>query len=81
MVLVVVGVPRQARCLLLVKRKRLIVSLLGVGVASKGGTVSSYSDEQQLDVHYHCLRQGEAMVTITIPVGVYADVVFAWKKV
>ena len=55
--------------------------MLGAGVASKGGTVSSYSDEQQLDVHYHCLRQGEAMVTITIPVGVYADVVFAWKKV
>ena len=55
--------------------------MLGAGVASKGGTVSSYSDEQQLDVHYHCLRQGEAMITITIPVGVYADVVFAWKKV
>ena len=54
---------------------------MGAGVASKGGTVSSYSDEQQLDVHYHCLRQGEAMITITIPVGVYADVVFAWKKV
>ena len=31
-------------------------------MASKGGTGSSYSDEQQLDVHYHCLRQGEAML-------------------
>ena len=59
----------------------VLLLLLGAGVASKGGTVSSYSDEQQLDVHYHCLRQGEAMITITIPVGVYADVVFAWKKV
>jgi hypothetical protein len=52
------------------------------GTASKGGTVASYSTtESQLDVHYHCLRPGEATVTITIPVGVYSDVVFSWTKV
>lgn len=52
------------------------------GTASKGGTIASYSQsDAQLDVHYHCLRQGEATVTVTIPVGVYADVVFSWRKV
>jgi hypothetical protein len=50
-------------------------------VASKGGTITSYGDDQQLDVSYHCLRPGSAVVTVTIPVGVYADVTFSWTKV
>ena len=49
-------------------------------MASKGGTVTSYGDDQQLDVTYHCLRPGKAVVTVTVPIGVYEPVVFSWTK-
>eukprot|EP01052_Picozoa_sp_SAG31_P002629 SAG31_NODE_94_length_26208_cov_6.281091_19_plen_407_part_00 len=55
------------------------------GIASKGGTIASYGDgtsgQQQLDVKFNCLKQGIALVTITIPLQVYEDVVFTMTKV
>ena len=50
------------------------------GPAASGGIVSYDSAEAQLDVQYHCLREGRATVTVTIPVGIYRDIVFAWTK-
>jgi hypothetical protein len=33
-----------------------------------------------MDVTYNCLKPGSTTVTITIPCGVYSDIVFSWTK-
>ena len=47
----------------------------------KGGTITSTGGQQQLDVRYHCQRPGEAIVTVSIPLEIYEDVTFSFRKV
>lgn len=51
------------------------------GMARKGGTITSTGGQQQLDVKYHCLKPGEAIVTVIIPMEIYEDVTFSYRKV
>ena len=57
-----------------------LVYLSGLGMARKGGTITSTGGQQQLDVQYHCQRPGEAIVTVTIPLEIYEDVTFSFRK-
>ena len=60
--------------------KRICNPSLG-GIASKGGTVTSYGGQQQMDVKYNCLKQGSATITVTVPMQAYEAVTFSWTKV
>ena len=48
------------------------------GTARKGGTI--FMEPQDLTVRYHCLDKGEAVISVTIPVGIFNDVYFSWTK-
>jgi len=48
------------------------------GSARKGGTATTLP--QDLTVKYNCLNKGESIITVTIPVGIYLDVVFSFTK-
>ena len=48
------------------------------GTARSGGTATA--TPQDLTAKFHCLDKGEAVITITIPVGIYLDVVYSFVK-
>ena len=48
------------------------------GTARNGGT--STATPQDLTVKYHCLDKGEAIIQVTIPVGIFLDVSFSFTK-
>eukprot|EP01043_Picozoa_sp_COSAG02_P017977 COSAG02_NODE_827_length_16704_cov_8.649322_2_plen_1056_part_00 len=48
------------------------------GSARKGGMATTLP--QDLTVKFNCLSQGESIITVTIPVGIYLDVVFSFTK-
>jgi hypothetical protein len=62
-----------------VSDKSILNPVLG-GMARKGGTITSTGGQQQLDVQYHCQRPGEAIVTVSIPLEIYEDVTFSFRK-
>ena len=63
-----------------VSDKSILNPVLG-GMARKGGTITSTGGQQQLDVQYHCQRPGEAIVTVSIPLELYEDVTFSFRKI
>eukprot|EP01043_Picozoa_sp_COSAG02_P037354 COSAG02_NODE_2794_length_8016_cov_5.159783_12_plen_269_part_00 len=63
-----------------VSDKSILNPVLG-GMARKGGTITSTGGQQQLDLQYHCQRPGEAIVTVSIPLELYEDVTFSFRKI